>query len=67
MKTLRFGKPQSPAELEKALGLQKGQILEKRTSGDGAEVEIDFADSVNLPDAALEVKLEKVLGLLKKA
>jgi len=65
MPKIKLQKIQNCIELEKALGLKRGDVVSITTEPDGT-VEIKFADTVKLPDSTLEGKLEKLFGMKVK-
>jgi len=65
MPKIKLQKIQNCVELEKALGVKRGDIVSITTEPDGI-VEVEFADTVKLPDSTLEEKLEKIFGAVVK-
>lgn len=62
MGKIKLKKIENCIELEKALGLKRGDVVSITTEPDGS-VEVEFADTVKLPDSTLEGKLEKLFGM----
>jgi len=65
MGKIKLKKIENCIELEKALGLNRGDVVSITTELDGS-VEVEFADTVKLPDSTLEGKLEKIFGMVVK-
>ena len=59
-------KSSNPVDLEAALGLARGKIHSVSLNDRGNVLEVDFDDSVNLPDSTLQSKLETVTGMKVK-
>ncbi len=62
---VKFIKPRATDEVAIAAGLGERDIISMTTYPNG-DVDLELKDSVSLPDKALETRLEKALGLVKK-
>ena len=61
MRRVALFTPRSPVEIEEALNLLRGKVLQTTTTPEG-EMEVIFDDSVPWPDTVLRDKLERATG-----